>query len=75
MNNMEKLSASLENYLRAIYYIVKEKQAARVKDISKFLQVGASSASEALKNLSEKGFINYEPYGIVTLTSYGLETS
>ena len=73
MKENTKLSASLENYLRAIYYIVKEKQAARVKDVSKYLEIGASSVSEALKNLADKGVINYEPYGIITLTPEGQE--
>lgn len=73
MNENIKLSASLENYLRAIYHIVKEKQAARVKDISKCLEIGASSVSEALKNLTDKGLVNYEPYGIITLTLDGKE--
>ena len=71
MKRDKKLSLSLENYLRAIYFIVTEKKAARVKDISGFLHIGASSVSEALKNLADKELINYEPYGIITLTEKG----
>jgi DtxR family transcriptional regulator, Mn-dependent transcriptional regulator len=73
MKKSKNLTASSENYLRAISAIVKEKQAARVKDISKYLDIGASSVSEALRNLVEKELINYEPYGIVTLTPKGKE--
>lgn len=73
MKKSKNLTASSENYLKAISAIVKEKQAARVKDISKYLKIGASSVSEALRNLAEKELINYEPYGIITLTSKGQE--
>ncbi len=65
------LTASKENYIRAIYEIVKEKQAARVKDISKSLDIGASSVTEALGKLSEEGYVNYEQYGVITLTKEG----
>lgn len=71
MKKNKQLSASQENYLKAIYSIVIEKQAARVKDISKYLNIGPSSVSEALKSLAEKKLINYEPYGIITLTPEG----
>jgi DtxR family transcriptional regulator, Mn-dependent transcriptional regulator len=67
------LTASSENYLKAIYSIVKENKAARVKEISKYLNIGPSSVSEALKSLAEKELIHYEPYGIITLTDYGEE--
>lgn len=71
MQKNVKLTASLENYLKAIYFIVKKNQAARVKDVSKFLEIGASSVSEALKILANGGYINYEPYGIITLSKKG----
>lgn len=71
MKKDKKLSSSMENYMRAIYHIVEEKKAARVKDISAFLGIGASSVSEALRNLADKDLINYEPYGIITLTDSG----
>lgn len=67
----ETLSASLEDYLEAIYSIVRLKQAARAKDISKRLGVNSSSVTGALHSLSEKRLINYAPYDIVTLTPKG----
>ncbi len=73
MKNSKKiLTASKENYIKAIHEIAKEKQAARVKDISKALNIGASSVTEALGKLSEEGFVNYEQYGVITLTKEGL---
>lgn len=67
----KRLTASLENYLCAIYLIENKNKAARVKDISSHLSIGASSVSEAMKLLEKKGYINYEPYGLITLTAVG----
>ncbi|HOZ45036.1 MAG TPA: DtxR family transcriptional regulator [Candidatus Hydrogenedentes bacterium] len=65
------LSASLEDYLEAIYTIVSEKQAARAKDIADKLKVHRSSVTNALHELSDRLLINYAPYDIVTLTDKG----
>jgi DtxR family Mn-dependent transcriptional regulator len=65
------LSASLEDYLEAIFHIVREKQAARPKDISKFLDVGNSSVTGALRALKARNLVNYAPYDVVTLTPSG----
>lgn len=73
MTLSEELSASMEDYLEAIYHIVREKQAARAKDIAKSLKVNNSSVTGALRSLSEKGFINYAPYDVITLTAKGLD--
>ncbi len=67
------LTASKENYIKAIYEIVNKKQAARVKDISGFLGIGASSVTEALRKLSDEGYVNYEQYGVITLTKQGTD--
>lgn len=67
----EVLSDSLENYLEAIYHLVKEKQAARVRDISRRLKVNMSSVSGALRLLADRKLINYAPYEVVTLTAGG----
>ncbi|MCB9481256.1 MAG: metal-dependent transcriptional regulator [Desulfobacteraceae bacterium] len=68
-----KLSASLEDYLEAIYRVVCEKQAARAKDIASRLKVNNSSVTGALRTLSEKGLVNYAPYDLITLTQSGNE--
>lgn len=71
MDPVDELSASMEDYLEAIYHIVTAKQAARAKDIAKRLEVNNSSVTGALRTLSEKGFINYAPYDVITLTPKG----
>ncbi len=67
----DALTASMEDYLEAIYHIVRQKQAARAKDIARRLEVNNSSVTGALRTLSEKGFINYAPYDVITLTPKG----
>lgn len=71
MSPVDILSASMEDYLEAIYHIVTAKQAARAKDIAKRLDVNNSSVTGALRTLSEKGYINYAPYDVITLTPKG----
>ncbi len=67
-----ELTASLQNYVEAIYWISNSKKAARAKDISERMEVGKSSVTAALQTLSEKGIVNYAPYDVITLTEAGL---
>ena len=60
-----------EDYLEAIDSIIGKKGYARVKDISEILGVGPSSVTEMFQKLNKTGYINYEKYGGVTLTSKG----
>jgi len=60
------LSASLEDYLEAIYEISKNQRPAHANAIAKYLGVGKSSVSWALDRLARKGLINYSPYEAVT---------
>jgi len=65
------VSASLEDYLEAIYHVVEAKGAARAKDIVLRLGVHNSSVTQALRSLLEKELINYAPYDVITLTDSG----
>ena len=71
MSKVPQLSASLEDYLEAIYNIVEKKQKARSKDIAACLNVSGASITEAKRSLSKKGLINYNPYKAITLTKKG----
>lgn len=71
MSKRTQLSASLEDYIEAIYNIVAEKQKARSKDIAANLNVSGASVTEALRSLAKKKLINYAPYEAITLTSKG----
>jgi len=65
------LSTSLEKYLDVIYSIEKVNKVARVKDIAKEMNVTYASVSQALRNLSAKDLIHYDPYQYITLTNEG----
>jgi len=67
----EAISASLEDYLEAIFLIASQKGAARSKDIAEHLAVKGPSVTGALRVLSEKGLVNYAPYDVITLTASG----
>jgi DtxR family Mn-dependent transcriptional regulator len=66
-----KLSASLEDYLEAIFNLAVGSEGARSKDIAQTLGVARSSVTGALQLLCEKGLANHEPYGCITLTHPG----
>ena len=65
------LSASLEDYLEAIYLISADKNLAHANHIAEYLKVSKSSVSWALNQLSQKDLINYVPYEAITLTAKG----
>ena len=65
------LSESLENYLEVILDLEHTQKVARAKEIADRLQVQPGSVTGALKNLAEKGYINYEPYSYITLNAKG----
>src|SRR4030042_187204 len=71
METKNLLSSSLEDYLEAIYHLVNENKVARSKDIASNLNVSRASVTGALKHLSVKGLINYDPYQFITMTERG----
>ena len=62
---MQKLSASLEDYLEIICNYAEAEKNIRAIDISKELKISRASATEALKKLASKGFINYGRYDVM----------
>lgn len=67
----ESLSASMEDYLEAIYNLSSESNVARSKDIANLLGVSKASVTGALRILKKKKLANYKPYDFVTLTKQG----
>ncbi len=65
------VSASLEDYLEAIYHIEASNGAARAKDIAVAMSVKNASVTQALRSLAEKSLVNYAPYEVITLTKPG----
>jgi Mn-dependent DtxR family transcriptional regulator len=66
-------SPKMEDYLEVIYELLKEKGYVKSKDISRILNVKASTVTIMLKALAEKKLINYEKYGGITLTEEGIK--
>ncbi|RLG45961.1 MAG: metal-dependent transcriptional regulator [Thermoproteota archaeon] len=69
------ITRAMEDYLETIYWLSKEKGSAKVSDISQTMGVRLPSVSEMMKRLKDKGLVEYEPYGEVTLTEKGREVA
>jgi DtxR family Mn-dependent transcriptional regulator len=67
----QRLSPSMEDYLEVIYGLVQQNRVARVRDIADILAVTMPSVTGALKKLSKKELVNYDPHELITLTSEG----
>ena len=67
----KKLSASMEDYLEAILLLIRQNRVARVRDIAHHLDVGMPAVTAALKALSSRKLVNYDPYEFITLTDRG----
>ncbi len=65
------MTSVLEDYLENIFFLVKEHNFARVKDIAERMKVKMSTVTSALKRLSQMKLVNYDPYSVVTLTKEG----
>lgn len=73
MRRPSRFSESVEDYLEAI--IMLGGKNVRSIDIANHLQVSRASVSRALGLLADKGLIDKKPYGDISLTSFGIETS
>ena len=67
----DNLTPQLEDYLEAIAELQHENRVARAKDIADRLNVTRGTVTSALRSLSEKHLINYQPYSHITLTDAG----
>src|ERR1700760_653079 len=62
-----------ENYLKSIYHLAlnAETEMVSTNQLAALLNTKASSVTDMLKKLAEKGLINYTPYQGVSLTAAG----
>ena len=65
------LTGRNEDYLETLLSIIEKKNYAQVKDVSRILEVSPASVTGMFRKLREAGYINYEKYGGVTLTTEG----
>jgi len=66
---------STEMYLETIYILERNHGHAHVADIAEKLGITKPSVSKAMNQLKEKGLINKEVYGHITLTENGRNVS
>lgn len=69
MYNMNTLAE--ENYLKSIYHLSLNSTSVSTNQLAALLNTKASSVTDMLKKLSDKGLINYMPYQGVSLTTAG----
>jgi len=67
------ITKSVEDYLEAIYNLIEKKGYARTIDIANHLKIRSPSVTEMLQKLDKEGFIIYEKYRGIKLTSKGEE--
>jgi|SRR6185503_16050814 len=60
-----------ENYLKSIYHLSLNSTSVSTNQLAALLNTKASSVTDMLKKLSDKGLINYMPYQGVSLTTAG----
>ena len=67
------LSATMEDYLKAIYYLQEETdRRVRTSTLAGQMDVEQSTVTSMMKKLSERDFVHYEPYKGVELTDTGI---
>jgi len=67
------MSNSTEEYLEALYTLTKGGETASTTAVSKRLKVAPASVTEMLGKLADDGYVNYQPYQGVTLTTKGFK--
>lgn len=65
----------MEDYLEVIYELVEEKGYATTVDISTYLNVSSPSVTKMVQRLDESGYLNYEKYRGIKLTSEGIRVA
>ncbi|MGY5142402.1 MAG: metal-dependent transcriptional regulator [Nitrosopumilus sp.] len=68
-----KSSTRMEDYLEIISELVELKGYATTLDISRYMHVSAPSVTKMLQRLDEAGFLEYEKYHGINLTSKGIQ--
>lgn len=66
------LSAIMEDYLKAIYYLQQESgDCVRTSALADYVDVEPSTVTSMMNKLADRGLVDYEPYEGVELTDHG----
>ncbi|HMO77584.1 MAG TPA: metal-dependent transcriptional regulator [Candidatus Paceibacterota bacterium] len=68
-----RITATKEDYIRAIYILSQSPEGVGVTGIASKLKLSKSTVSERLKELVRDGLVVADPYAAVTLTEKGLD--
>lgn len=71
MRETESLTAAMEDYLEMIYRLYLSNESVRIKRLAEILHVKPSSASKMANILKDAEYIEFEKYGMITLTEKG----
>ena len=66
-------STRMEDYLEVIAELVELKGYATTLDISRYMNVSAPSVTKMLQRLDENGYLEYEKYHGINLTTKGIQ--
>lgn len=67
----DDLTASVEDYLKAIYGITRQGSPASTSEIARWLGLSPPSVTSMVKRLSDQGLLHHQPYKGVELTEAG----
>ena len=67
----DQMTQSLEDYLEAIYVIIKDGRSACVRDVARHINVKMPSVVKAIHELKKLDLVTQEPYGPIELTQKG----
>jgi Mn-dependent DtxR family transcriptional regulator len=70
-----RTSVAAEDYLEKIEQLISRKGYARVVDIASELKISQASVTAMVQKLDAEGFVKYEKYRGMVLTSSGLEVA
>lgn len=65
------MTQSLEDYVEAIYMLIKDEKGACVRDVAKLLNVKMPSVVKAIHELKKLELVTQEPYSPIELTAKG----
>ena len=65
------VTASLEDYLETIYFLSLKGDEVRVTDVAISLGISKPSVNKAINILKDKGYVDHEKYGSLSLTAEG----
>lgn len=67
------VTASLEDYLEAIYFLYLKNAEVRITDVARELDISKPSVNRAINTLKGQGLVEHEHYGDLKLTEKGLK--